>query len=119
MSSWRVMADCICWGYCSQRLVLPSISVNRKFTVPDGRLCISATGPSDTNGSGGMRTAPIIAGCREEGAIQHEFLAAPHAVQQGVGFVHGPAGRVAVVGERGPLAGGVEPMRQPPGAPGP
>jgi hypothetical protein len=63
IASWREKADCMAAGLASQRLVLPSISVNRKVTVPDGGFCISATTPSDKNGSGGMRNELIIAGC--------------------------------------------------------
>ena len=36
MASWMTYASVIASGCCSQRLVLPSISVNRVVTVPDG-----------------------------------------------------------------------------------
>src|SRR5690242_18120162 len=47
--SWRATARCIAAGYCSQRLVLPSISVKRKVMVPvgydgnPGLLCVVAS----------------------------------------------------------------------------
>src|SRR5829696_1915110 len=36
-ASWRARAPCIAAGCSSQRRVLPSMSVNRKVTVPVGR----------------------------------------------------------------------------------
>src|SRR3712207_3144641 len=39
-ASWRPRAARIASGWCSQRAVLPSMSVNRKVTVPLGRLAM-------------------------------------------------------------------------------
>src|SRR5689334_14982255 len=40
IASWRSRAACICSGWCSHRVVLPSISVNRNVMVPDGKALI-------------------------------------------------------------------------------
>src|SRR6266545_4835847 len=37
IASWRASAVVMAWGCCSHRRVLPSISVNKKVTVPLGR----------------------------------------------------------------------------------
>src|ERR671933_2848764 len=62
IASWRAKAGCIARACVSQRLVLPSMSLNRKVTVPVGKLVtggLSHAERAEINGYGRKAIRPL------------------------------------------------------------